>query len=82
MITASGNNDHMSFTFLFSLYVIPSAPYRRRSRIVFSGVVSTFFLWMVDVDKSRFEYREFILAEEKRKASRKNELGPVSPAAT
>ncbi|KAF8150707.1 MFS general substrate transporter [Crassisporium funariophilum] len=32
------------------------------------GVVSTLFLWMVDVDKSRIECNDFILAESERKA--------------
>jgi hypothetical protein len=43
-----------------------------------SGVVSTFFLWMMDVDKSRIECEEFVLAEEKRKAF-ETTLGHVNP---
>lgn len=33
-----------------------------------SGVVSTIFLWMVDIDKSRVECAQFVLAEAQRKA--------------
>ena len=32
------------------------------------GVASTVFLWMVDVQKSRVECEEFVLAEAKREA--------------
>ncbi|KAF8239646.1 hypothetical protein L208DRAFT_1236436 [Tricholoma matsutake] len=42
------------------------------------GVVSTVFLWIVDVDKSQVECREFILAEEKGKAFEANTLGRIN----
>lgn len=38
------------------------------------GVFSTFFLWMVDVEKSRVECEEFILAEGDRKAFMKDDV--------
>ncbi|KAF8896088.1 autophagy-related protein 22-like protein [Infundibulicybe gibba] len=38
------------------------------------GVFSTIFLWMVDVDKSRIECEEFVLAEEARKVFQTGEM--------
>lgn len=62
----------MPFAFLFALYVIYPDSLSLRSMLNLclrcSGVASTVFLWMIDVDKSRTECDEFVLAEGKRKA--------------
>lgn len=42
------------------------------------GVFSTFFLWKVDVNKSRIECEEFILAERDRKVFETAGLGEPS----
>ncbi|KAJ7094257.1 hypothetical protein C8R44DRAFT_383426 [Mycena epipterygia] len=52
IITAANNNDNMPFAF----------------RLFDLGVVSTVFLWLVDVDKSRVECEEFVRAEQEREA--------------
>jgi hypothetical protein len=68
----------MLFAFLFGLYVTHLHCSPDIYGAHFSDVVSTIFLWMVDVEKSRIECEEFILAEKKREAFETNDLGPVS----
>lgn len=68
IITAADNNDNMPFAFLFPLYVVHISMSVRYRVLTFSrGVLSTAFLWLVDVEKSRVECDAFILAEAKRK---------------
>jgi hypothetical protein len=72
----------MPFAFLFGLYV-NSSVFHDLSMIIhvsisFRGVLSTGFLWMVDVDKSRVECDEFVLAESARKAFDTKPLDIVS----
>ncbi|PIL35431.1 MFS general substrate transporter [Ganoderma sinense ZZ0214-1] len=81
IITASGNNDNYPFAFLFTLCVPclscehssltlwpACAPIRRYDERHTSGALSTVFLYLVDVEKSRKECEEFVLAEAKRDA--------------
>ena len=60
----------MPFAFLFGLYVLTNfvGIYRILIWNNCSGTFSTVFLYLVDVNKSRVECEEFIVAEMKRKA--------------
>lgn len=70
----------MPFAFLFGLYVVLPRLFLflyNKPRIS-RGVLSSVFLWMVDVGKSRIECDEFVLAESARKAFDTEALDVVS----